>query len=167
MSVSILILSAALAQPAPAEAAFLDILVPQLRLGMDKQQFHALWPKYRAQFGPGCTAKINANIRDHKLYAVGLESAEKEPNLACGKFVHDWAYAALGKPKDNGDHEAPGVNCAPGNGIGYSALAQSAPCGTPDVEDWASWEPQEHKYEAGLGVQRKSGGWSFNIYPRR
>lgn len=166
MPVSVLILAAALAQETPTAAALPDILIPQLRLGMDKEQFHALWPKYRAAFGPGCTAKIDANIRDHEVYAIALSAAEKEPAGACGKFVHDWAYAAFGKPKDSGDHDAPGANCAPGNGIGYSALAQSAACGAPDVEDWASWEPQDRKYHAGLGVVRKSGDWSFGIYPR-
>lgn len=165
MTVSVLILAAAIAQGATAEAALPDILIPQLRLGMDKQQFHALWPKYRATFGPGCTVKIDANIRDHKLYAVGLESPEKEPNLACGKFVHDWAYAALGKPKDSGDTAHSG-NCVPG-GFAYQPLGTAEPCGAQDVAAWASWEIQDKKYAAGIEVQRKGGVWSFGIYPRR
>lgn len=166
MPVSVLILAAALAQETPAAAALPDILIPQLRLGMDKQQFHALWPKSRATFGPGCTTKIDANIRDHKLWAIGLESAEEERGKACGKFVHDWAYATFGKPYESGDRDAPGANCAPGRGIGYSALDQSGACGAPDVEDYASWEPANRKYHARVSVERKSGDWSFAIYPR-
>ena len=164
MPVSVLILAAALAQPSPAEAALPDILIPQLRLGMDKQQFHALWPKSRATFGPGCTAKINANIRDHKVWAIGLEAAEEEPAKACGKLVHDWAYAELGKPKDSGDTANSG-NCVPG-GFAYQPLGTAEPCGSQDVADWASWELQGRKYVAGVKVQRKGGLWSLWIYPR-
>lgn len=161
---SVFILAAALAQGATADAALPDILIPQLRLGMDKEQFHALWPKYRATFGPGCTAKINPNIRDHKLYAVELESPENEPNLACGKFVSAWAYAAMGKPEDSGDSGTSG-NCVPG-GFAYQPLGMAEPCGPNDVADWANWELQNRKYAAGLNAQRKGGLWSFGIYPR-
>ena len=164
MPVSVLILAAALAQPSPAEAALPDILIPQLRLGMDKQQFHALWPKYRATFGPGCTAKINATIRDHKLYSVELESPEKEPNLACGKFVSAWAHAAFGKPKDSGDSADSG-NCVPG-GFAYQPLGAAQPCGPQDVADWANWELQDKKYAAGVQAQRKGGWWWLWMYPR-
>jgi len=164
MLVSALILAAALSQP--NEAPVPDILVPKLRLGMDKEEFYALFPKYRATFGPGCTAKVEPNIRDHKVHSLWLGSAEKEPPKACGKFVRDWAYATFGKPKDTGDRDVLGANCAPGNGVGWSFTAQSAACGQPDVEDWADWEPQNRKYSAGLSVERKSADWSFGIYPR-
>lgn len=166
MPVSVLILAAALAQPAPTVAALPDILLPKLRLGMEKQQFYALFPKYRATFGPGCTAKIGANIRNRKVYSLGLDSADKEPDKACGKLVHDWALATFGKPEDSGDHDAPGANCAPGRGVGYSFTDQSAACGQPDVEDWASWKPTNGKYYAGFSMTRKGGFWSFEIYPR-
>lgn len=52
MPVSALILAAALAQEPPAQAALPDILIPELRLGMDKQQFHALWPDETVTVAP-------------------------------------------------------------------------------------------------------------------
>jgi hypothetical protein len=58
MPISALILVVALAQPAPAEAAPPPVLIPQLRLGMQKEQVKAIWPKMAASFGNGCTAKI-------------------------------------------------------------------------------------------------------------
>jgi hypothetical protein len=166
MLASPLMLAAALAQPAPAEATLPDLLIPQLRLGMEKQQFHALWPKLRATFGPGCIAVVSANIRNHKVYSIGLDSPEKEPEKACGQLVHDWAFATFGKPKDSGDRDAPGANCAPGRGVGFSFRDQSGACGAPDVEDWANWEPMNRKYYASFSMTRKGGFWSFGIYPR-
>lgn len=164
MPAAILILAALAARPAPAEAALPDILIPQLRLGMDKQQFHALWPKYRAQFGPGCIVKINADIRDHKLHGVALESPEKEPNLACGKFVAAWAHAAFGKPYRDGEGNDLG-NCGSG-GFGSGFRDMASPCGTPDVTDWATWRPNAEAYWATVSAARKDGQWSFSIYPR-
>ena len=166
MPARLLILTTALAQPAPATAALPDLLLSQLQLGMDKKEFYALWPKNRATFGPGCTAIVSANIRDHKVYAIGLDSPEKAPDKACGKFVHDWAYATFGKPEDSGDRDAPGANCAPGRGVGYAFRDQSGACGAPDVEDWADWKPMNRKYSASFSMTRKGGFWSFGIYPR-
>ena len=166
MPVTLSIAAAAFAQASPASANALPaILVPELRLGMDKQQLHALWPRYRAAFGPGCTVRINPNIRDHKLYGVEIEAAEKEPDTACGAFVLAWAKSAFGAPKSSGDREVAGANCAPGNGFGYSATAQSAACGAPDVADWANWKMPDKKYRISFEMERNSKDWWFAIWP--
>jgi hypothetical protein len=164
MPVSTLILAAALAQPAPGDAALPDILIPQLQLGMEKQQFYGLWPKLRAPFGEGCTARLWPTFRHGKLYSIGIENSEKEPAPACGKFVLAWAKTAFGKPEHDGDDTVSGA-CG-SIGLGASWNSPSSPCGPDDVEDWASWEPQNRKYSAGVGAERKSGKWGFRIYPR-
>lgn len=164
MALTTLILAAALAQPAPSAQTLPPILVPQLELGMGKEQFNALWPKLRAPFGPGCTARLWPSFRHGKLYGIGIENSEPEPASACGKFVRDWARAAFGKPEHDGDNSISG-NCASG-GFASNFRDMAVPCGPDDVKDWADWQPLDRQYVADVSAQRKSGQWSFHIYPR-
>ena len=100
MPVSVLILAAALAQEPPAQAALPDILIPELRLGMDKQQFHASWPDETATVAPGCTLTMAPTFRHTALDRVTLRSTRKGTGAACLKTVFDRVHAELGKPEN-------------------------------------------------------------------
>src|SRR5690348_7507915 len=96
MLVSVLAL-AALAQPTAAEAALTPILIPQLQLGMQKEEVKAIWPKMAASFGNGCMVKLEGGYRRGDLEVVTLRPTGRDKGGACMKLVTEWAYT-YGKP---------------------------------------------------------------------
>jgi hypothetical protein len=147
MPVSVFVLAAALAQPAPAEAALPPILVPELQLGMEKQQFTALWPKSSALISQSCSAKMEAGFRHGLLDTVTLRSTNKDRGEACPKLVSDWAKSAYGKPTNEWSLPPNAGSCLKGHYGGLGPMSEDPGCETSEAVQVSRWETADRTVE--------------------
>jgi hypothetical protein len=73
------------------------VLWNNLRAGMSKAEFKALWPVRRTELGDGCFADIGAEFNRGKLEAVTLEYIVKD-NERCADVVSSSLASKYGEP---------------------------------------------------------------------
>lgn len=140
LGADILILAAARAQPAPIEALLPPVLVPQLQLGMAKEQMKALWPKMLASLGNGCTARIEPGFRHGELDTVTLHPTSRESGGECMKFVTGWAHRAYGKPTSEYGTPPNAGSCFKGHYGGLGPMSEDPGCETSEGVQFTRWQ---------------------------
>lgn len=95
--IAILLASAAAAQgqALPSEGM---VLWNNIRAGISKAEFKALWPKRTTALADGCFADVGADFNRGKLETVKLEWSANDTNKRCADVVSASLHGKYGEP---------------------------------------------------------------------
>ena len=140
MSVSAIIIGAALSQSAPAATSLPPLLIPRLQLGLRKEQVKAIWPKMAASFGNGCAVKIEAGYQHGELDFVTLRPTTRDKGGACTKLLTEWAHYSFGKPTSEYGIPPNLGNCVPNHYGALGPMSVDPGCETSEGVQFTRWE---------------------------